>query len=88
MPKHNQNANAPLARLRAASALIPVIESDLATGKMAAERAALMSEFCDWACQSVPEDSDECLALVEAVKKGLVRIKEKLMGKQATPVTD
>ena len=55
---------------------------------MAAERAALMSEFCDWACQSAPEDSDECLALVEAVKKGLVRIKEKLMGKQAIPVTD
>ena len=38
-----------LNRLRAAAALIPLIESGLADKKINADRAVLMAEFCAWA---------------------------------------
>ena len=61
-------------RLRAAAALIPIIESGLLESKLSVDRAALMASFCEWATENVPDDP-EVVKLAETVGNGLKRIK-------------
>ena len=61
-------------RLRAAAALIPIIESGLLESKLSVERAALMASFCEWTTENVPDDPD-VVKLAETVGNGLKRIK-------------
>jgi hypothetical protein len=61
-------------RLRAAAALIPIIESGLLESKLSVERAALMASFCEWAVEKRSEDP-EVVKLAETVGNGLKRIK-------------
>lgn len=61
-------------RLRAAAALIPIIESGLADSKLSVERAALMASFCEGTTENVPDDP-EAVKLAETVGNGLKRIK-------------
>ncbi|QKS29596.1 MAG: hypothetical protein HT579_12175 [Candidatus Accumulibacter similis] len=63
-----------LNRLRAASALIPIIESGLADSRISVERAALMAAFCEWAAENPPDDP-EAARLAESVTDGLQRIR-------------
>jgi hypothetical protein len=64
-------------RLRAAAALIPIIESGLLESKLSVERAALMTSFCEWTTENVPDDP-EAVKLAETVGNGLQRIKAAL----------
>ncbi|WP_374691314.1 hypothetical protein [Accumulibacter sp.] len=66
-----------LNRLRAASALIPIIESGLADSRISVDRAALMASFCEWAAESPPDDP-ETARLARSVADGLQRIKGRL----------
>ena len=66
-----------LNRLRAATALIPLIESGLADSRISADRAALMASFCEWATQNPPDDP-EAARLARSVADGLQRIKLRL----------
>ena len=66
-----------LNRLRAAAALIPLIESGLADSRISAERAALMASFCEWATEN-PLDDPEAAQLARSVADGLQRIKLRL----------
>ena len=61
-------------RLRAAAALIPIIESGLLESKLSVERAALMASFCEWTIDT-PSDGPEAVKLAETVGSGLKRIK-------------
>lgn len=61
-------------RLRAAAALIPIIESGLADSKLTPERASLMAAFCEWTTQSA-FDEPEAAMLASKVKNGLERLK-------------
>ena len=61
-------------RLRAAAALIPIIESGLLESKLSVDRAALMASFCEWTTENVPDDP-EVAKLAETVGNGLKRIK-------------
>ena len=61
-------------RLRAAAALIPIIESGLADSKLSVERAARKASFCEWAVANVPDDP-EAIRLAQTVAGGLKRIK-------------
>jgi hypothetical protein len=61
-------------RLRAAAALIPIIESGLLESRISVERAALMASFCEWTTENVPDDP-EVVKLAEMVDSGLKRIK-------------
>jgi len=61
-------------RLRAAAALIPIIESGLLESRLSVERAALMASFCEWTAENVPDDP-EVVKLAETVGSGLKRIK-------------
>jgi len=61
-------------RLRAAAALIPIIESGLLESRLSVERAALMASFCEWTTENVPDDP-EVVKLAETVGNGLKRIK-------------
>ena len=61
-------------RLRAAAALIPIIESRLLESKLSVERAAVMASFCAWTTENVPDDP-EVVKLAETVGNGLKRIK-------------
>ncbi len=61
-------------RLRAAAALIPIIEAGLAASRFTAERAALMASFCEWTTEK-PYDDPEAVRLAERVRHGLQRIK-------------
>lgn len=63
-----------LNRLRAASALIPIIESGLAESKLSAERAALTASFCEWAAEITPSDPEES-KLSESIFRGVERLK-------------
>ncbi len=63
-----------ISRLRAAAALIPMIESGLLESKLSIERAALMASFCEWTTENVPDDP-EVVKLAETVGNGLKRIK-------------
>lgn len=64
-------------RLRAAAALIPIIESGLADSKLSAERAAIMAAFCEWTTES-DCDEPEAAKLATKVKDGLERLKAAL----------
>jgi hypothetical protein len=64
-------------RLRAAAALIPIIESGLLESKLSVERAALMASFCEWTTENVPDDPD-MVKLAQTVGNGLKRIKAAL----------
>ena len=69
-----------LNRLRAATALIPIIESGLADSRISTERAALMASFCEWATEN-PLDDPEAAQLARSVADGLQRIKLRLAGR-------
>lgn len=64
-------------RLRAAAALIPIVESGLLDGKLSEERARQMIMFCEWAATSNALEQDE-VALKSAVADGLSRLKMRL----------
>jgi hypothetical protein len=66
-------ATPALNRLRAAAALIPIIESGLADSKIAHDRAALMAAFCEWATECAPTNSEE-EKLIARIKDGLERL--------------
>jgi hypothetical protein len=74
MSKQIPPATPEINRLRAAAALIPIIESGLADSKFSVERAVLMASFCEWAIEKVPDDP-EVVKLAEKVGKGLKRLK-------------
>ena len=60
-------------RLRAAAALIPIIEAGLAASRFSLERAALMASFCRWTTEK-PYEDPEAAKLAETVRQGLQRI--------------
>ncbi len=64
-------------RLRAAAALIPIIEAGLIDSKLSVERAALMASFCEWTTEKISDDP-EVIKLAETVGSGLRRIKSVL----------
>ena len=70
--------NAELNRLRAAVALIPIIESGLSDSKLSVERAALMASFCEWAA-AVKLDTPEAIKLSQSLSAGLARLKTVLV---------
>ena len=74
MSKQIPPATPEINRLRAAAALIPIIESGLLESKLSVERAALMASFCEWTTENVPDDP-EVVKLAETVGNGLKRIK-------------
>lgn len=64
--------------MRAAAALIPIIESGLAESKLSPERAALMASFCEWAAELSPVDPEE-IKLSQRIAEGLQRLKFRLI---------
>ena len=74
MPKSLPPPSPQLNRLRAAAALIPLIESGLADSKLSAERAALLASFCEWAAEIEPNDPEE-RRLAALLGAGLQRLK-------------
>lgn len=76
MPKSLPLPSPELNRLRAAAALIPIIETGLADAKLSPERAALMASFCEWAVEITPSDPDE-IKLSESIIEGLQRLKSR-----------
>jgi len=64
-------------RLRAAAALIPIIESGLDDGKLTEDKASQMIRFCEWAMNSEAADQDE-IVLKVAIRDGLVRLEARL----------
>ncbi len=45
-------------RLRAAAALIPIIESGLVTSSISVERPSLMASFCEWTVEKPSDDPE------------------------------
>jgi hypothetical protein len=76
MSKSLPEPSAQLNRLRAASALIPIIESGLAEGKLTVERATLMASFCNLALTAKPEDAEQ-VRLAEQIARGLEGLRVK-----------
>ncbi len=74
MPNQIPPSTPAINRLRAAAALIPIIESGLLESKLSVERAALMASFCEWTTETVPDDPD-MVELAQTVGNGLKRIK-------------
>ncbi|MCM8594761.1 hypothetical protein [Accumulibacter sp.] len=70
-------ATPELNRLRAAAALIPIIEIGLSDAKLSVERATMMASFCEWSASAIPSDP-EAVRLAEAVTRGLKRVRETL----------
>ena len=64
-------------RLRAAAALIPIIESGLDDGKLSEDRVRQMCLFCEWAMSANATQQDE-VALKEAIREGLERLDARL----------
>lgn len=64
-------------RLRAAAALVPIIESGLDGGKLTEDKASQMIRFCEWTMNSEATDQDET-ALKVAIRNGLVRLEARL----------
>ncbi|MBS1130702.1 MAG: hypothetical protein H6R16_1704 [Proteobacteria bacterium] len=66
MTRAIEPATPGLNRLRAAIALIPIIESGLADSKISQQRAAEMTRFCEWAanCFSEGEEESKLLAVL------------------------
>jgi hypothetical protein len=77
MSKNISAATPELNRLRAASALIPIIESGVADSKLSIERASLMASFCEWVVNRDPQGAEE-VKLAEAVVDGLARLRTTL----------
>jgi len=77
MPNQIRSSTPEINRLRAAAALIPIIESGLLESRLSVERAALMASFCEWAVEK-PSDDPEVAKLAETVGDGLKRIKSVL----------
>lgn len=67
-------ATPELNRLRAAIALIPIIESGLAGANISRERAVEMTRFCEWAATCSPEGEAESRLLATLSTK-LLRLK-------------
>lgn len=59
MPMISALSSPALSRLRAAAALIPMIQSGLADMKLSREQAASMTMFIEWAASSTPENDAE-----------------------------
>ena len=64
-------------RLRAAAALIPIIEAGLIDSKISPQRASPMVTFCEWATENISDDP-HVVRLAQAVEIGLKRVKETL----------
>ena len=64
-------------RLRAAAALIPIIESGLDDGKLSEDKARQMCLFCEWAMSANATQQAE-VALKEAIRDGLERLDARL----------
>ena len=64
-------------RLRAAAALIPIIEAGLIDSKMSIQRASPMVTFCEWATGSISDDP-HVIKLAQTVEAGLKRVKATL----------
>lgn len=77
MPKSIPEATPSLNRLRAAAALLPIIESGLRDSKLSTDRAALMATFCEWAAQHPPGTESED-HLISEIRAGLDRVKQSL----------
>lgn len=77
MPKQPAPSTPEINRLRAAAALIPIIESGLADSKLSPERASLMAAFCEWTAES-PCNEPEAVKLAAKVKDGLTRLQARL----------
>ena len=73
MPNQIPSSTPAINRLRAAAALIPIIESGLADSRLSIERAALMASFCEWTAENVPDDP-ELEKLAQTVHDGLKRV--------------
>ena len=74
MPKQIPPPTPEINRLRAAAAMVAIIESELLASKLSMERAALMASFCEWAAEC-PSDDPYVVKLAETVGGGLRRIK-------------
>lgn len=74
MPNQIPPSTPEINRLRAAAALIPIIESGLADSRISIERAALMASFCEWTVDKSSDDP-EVVKLAETVGNRLKRIK-------------
>jgi hypothetical protein len=77
----SSSPNPELNRLRAAVALIPIIESGLSDSKLSVERAALMASFCEWAA-AVKLDTPEAIKLSQSLSAGLARLKTVLVAEE------
>lgn len=74
MPDQIPPSTPEINRLRAAAALIPIIEAGLADSRISVERAALIASFCEWTTEILSADPD-VVKLAETVGNGLKRIK-------------
>jgi hypothetical protein len=74
MSKQIPPSSPEINRLRAAAALIPIIESGLADSRISVERAALMASFCEWTTEHCYDDPD-VIKLAQTVDDGLKRVK-------------
>jgi len=74
MPNQIPPPSPEINRLRAAAALIPIIESGLLASKLSIERASIMASFCEWTVEQ-PSDDPNLVKLAETVGNGLKRIK-------------
>ncbi|MBE2259779.1 MAG: hypothetical protein H6942_08065 [Candidatus Accumulibacter sp.] len=77
MSKPMPPAKLPLARLRAAAGLLPIIEAALADGRLPSERAELMASFCEWTTERLPDDP-EAAELASGIGEGLKRLRATL----------
>lgn len=77
MSKQLSSTTPELNRLRAAAALIPIIESGLADSKLTGERASLMAAFCEWTTEK-PGSDPEAEKLASKIKDGLSRLQVRL----------
>lgn len=59
MPMITTPSSPTLSRLRAADALIPLIQSGLADTKLSREQASSMTLFIEWAASITPENDVE-----------------------------
>ena len=64
-------------RLRAAAALIPIIEAGLVDSKISTARASLMASFCEWTTENITDDP-LVVKLAQTVQIGLERVKATL----------
>ena len=64
-------------RLRAAAALIPIIEAGLVDSKISTARASLMASFCEWTTENI-SDVPLVVNLAQTVQIGLERVKATL----------